>query len=49
MLRRQWLLAHVRELPKDMQTSKLARAYRVLSCALQRQVARQLRRAAGLR
>ena len=46
---RQWLLAQVRELPEDTQTGELARAYKALSSALQRQVARQLRRAAGLR
>ena len=46
---RAWLLSHVRELPEDAQPAELARAYQVLSCALQRQLAQQLRRAAGLR
>ena len=46
---RQWLKAHVRELPADTQAAELARAYRVVSCAIQRQVAQQLRQAAGLR
>jgi len=46
---RQWLLSHVRELPDDEQQAELARAYCVVSCAVQRHVARQLRQAAGLR
>ena len=46
---RAWLLALARELPEDSQQEELARAYRVLSCALQRELAHQLRRAAGLR
>ena len=46
---REWLLAHVRELPEDAQPRELARAYQVISCAVQRRRALQLRRAAGLR
>ena len=45
---RQWLRSHVVALPEDTQQQELARAYKVVSCALQGQVARQLRRAAGL-
>ena len=45
---RQWLRAQTRELPDDLQTSELSRAYKVISCALQSQVAQQLRSAAGL-
>ena len=44
-----WLLNEVRQLPPDTQTKELARAYRVVSCALQTEVVRQLRKAAGLR
>jgi hypothetical protein len=43
-----WLLHEVRQLPADTQTKELARAYKVVSCALQTEVVRQLRRAAGL-
>ena len=46
---RQWLRAQVRALPEDMQLFELTRAYKIVSCALQGQVARQLRKAAGLR
>ena len=44
-----FLLNEVRLLPQDMQTRELQRAYRVVSCALQVEVARQLRKAAGLK
>ena len=44
-----WLLNEVRQLPPDQQTRELARAYKVVSCALQTEVVRQLRKAAGLR
>ena len=44
-----WLLSEVRQLPADTQARELARAYKVVSCALQTEVVRQLRRAAGLR
>ena len=46
---RQWLRTQVRDLPEDIQGFELARAYRVVSCGLQGQVARQLRKAAGLK
>ena len=45
---RQWLRSHVAQLPEDRQQQELARAHKVVNCALQGQVARQLRRAAGL-
>ena len=44
-----WLLAMVRELPADMQSSELDRAYRVISCSVQSEAAKQLRKAAGLK
>ena len=44
-----WLLAQVRCLPDDMQSKELDRAYRVISCAIQSEVSKQLRRAAGLK
>ena len=44
-----WLLAKVRELPPDMQRSEIDRAYRMLSCAVQSECAKQLRKAAGLK
>ena len=46
---RQWLRAQVRELPADRQIQELTRAYGVISCALQGEVARQMRKAAGLK
>ena len=46
---RQWLRAQVSELPSDVQNFELRRAYKVVSCSLQGQIARQLRKAAGLR
>ena len=45
---RQWLRDQVRQLPEDTQSKELARAYKVVSCAVQGQIARQLRKAAGL-
>ena len=45
---RQWVRAHVAQLPEDTQQLELARAYKVVSCALQGQISRQLRKAAGL-
>ena len=45
---RHWLSSHVVQLPADTQQQELTRAYKVVSCALQGQVARQLRKAAGL-
>ena len=44
-----WLLAKARRLPTDMQSAEMTRAYKVLSCALQTEVVRQLRRAAGIK
>ena len=46
---RLWLLREVRQLPVDIQPFELSRAYKVVSCALQTEVVRQLRRAAGVR
>ena len=46
---RLWLLSEVRQLPPDMQAPELARAYKVVSCAVQTEIVRQLRRAAGSR
>ena len=39
---RQWLRRHVEELPEDMRTSELNRAYKAISCAVQSQLSRQL-------
>ena len=44
-----WLLSQIRELPDDIQARELDRAYRAISCALQGEAAKQLRRAAGLK
>ena len=44
---RLWLLGEVRQLPADTQSTELSRAYRVVSCAVQTEVVRQLRRASG--
>ena len=46
---RQWLLSHVRDLPVDLQPKEVTRAYQAISCAIQAQVARQLREASGLK
>ena len=46
---RLWLLTQVRALPTEQQSKELMRAYKVVSCAVQAETARQLRRAAGLR
>ena len=46
---RLWLRQQVLELPADLRTAELARAYKVVSCTVQSQVALQLRRASGLR
>ena len=46
---RRWLLSEVRELPVDVQQDELIRAHGAISCAVQGRVARQLRRAAGLK
>ena len=46
---RQWLRKQTLQLPDDEQHREQTRAYQALSCALQTQLARQLRSAAGLR
>ena len=46
---RQWLRRHIEQLPDDMQTNEALRAYKVVSCAVQSQIARQLRAASGMR
>ena len=46
---RTFLLNETRQLPRDLQAKELSRACRVVSCALQVEVARQLRRAAALK
>ena len=44
-----WLLAMIRELPADEHYFELDRAYRAISCAIQSECAKQLRKAAGLK
>ena len=44
-----WLRKQVGELPEDTRPRELARAYKVISCAVQTHVARQLRKASGLK
>ena len=44
-----YLLRFACELPRDIQSRELQRAYKVVSCALQTEVAWQLRKAAGLK
>ena len=46
---RQWLRRHIEQLPDDVQTHEARRAYKVVSCAVQSQIARQLRAASGMR
>ena len=46
---RLWLKQQVQKLPRDLWTTELNRAYKVISCTMQSQVALQLRSAAGLR
>ena len=46
---RQWLRQHAQNLDDDVQSSELSRAYKVISCAVQTEMARQLRKAAGLK
>ena len=47
---RQWLRQQVvRALPRDLWTAELNRAYKAVSCALQTQLALQLRSASGLK
>ena len=45
---RGWLLSQVRTQPEETQFLELARAYKVVSCAVQAECALQLRRAAGM-
>ena len=45
---RLWLSRQVRALPEESQVAERARAYKVISCAVQSECALQLRRAAGL-
>ena len=42
-------LHQIRQLPDDMQARELDRAYRVVSCAVHSEAAKQLRKAAGLK
>ena len=46
---RRGLLRHCCDLPEDLRTAERSRAYKVVSCCVQAQVARQLREAAGLK
>ena len=46
---RQWIRRMTLALPADEQTKEQARAYQAISCTLQTHLARQLRKAAGLR
>lgn len=46
---RQWLKQLVMQLPSDLQLREFARAYKVISCTVQSQLALQLRRASGYR
>ena len=46
---RVWLGNQIQELPGDKQAAERLRAYKVIGCTLQTQVARQLRAAAGLK
>lgn len=44
-----WLLQQIRQLPEDMQAAELDRAYRIISCVVQSEAAKQLRKAAALK
>ena len=46
---RSWLRAQTRSLPDDLQLPELLRAYGLICRAVQGQIARQLRKAAGLK
>jgi len=46
---RQWLRRQTLHLPEDMQVAELTRAYKVISCAVQSELAEQLRAASGLK
>ena len=45
---RQWLRKLAEELPDDTKTVEITRAYKVISCAVQAELAQQLRKASGL-
>ena len=44
----QWLRSQIEQLPEDIQHLERIRVYKVVSCAIQGQIARQRRKAAGL-
>ena len=44
---RQWLRRLSLQVPEDLQTAELTRAYKVVSCAVQAEIAKQLRTASG--
>ena len=46
---RQWLRRVAEELPEATRTAEITRAYKVISCAVQAELAQQLRGAAGLK
>ena len=46
---RQWLRKLAAELPDDVRTAEMNRAYKVISCAVQSELALQLRAASGLK
>ena len=46
---RQWLRRLTLQLPEDQQVAELTRAYKVISCAVQAELAEQLRRASALK
>ena len=46
---REWLKQQVRQLPRDLWTTELTRAYKAISCSVQSWMARQLRSSSGLR
>ena len=46
---REWLKQQVRQLPPDTWTHELTRAYKTVSCTVQSWMARQLRKASGLK
>ena len=46
---RQWLKHHVQQLPHDLWTEELTRAYKAVSCAIEKHMALQLRRSRGLK
>ena len=46
---RQWLRKLAAELPDDVRAAEMTRAYKVISCAVQSELAVQLRAASGLK